>query len=286
LKSLHQKPDLIYGHFLYNAGRAAVAAGERLSVPSIVAVGEGTFWTVDPFGFDRAKIDFEGAAGFIAVASHIRDGLVEQIAIPPGKITVEPNGVDRSRFRPIGRQRARGRLGLDASTFLVAFVGAFDDLKGGSELVRATKGIDGAGLLLLGKGDADLSSDRIVFKGSVSHDQVHVWLNAADVFVLPTTEEGSCNAVIEAMACGLPIVTSNGRYMDDLVDDEVAIRVNPKDVSEIRDAILALKNDPDRRTRMSVACLEKVKLFDIDERACRVTGWMEELVSEVLEEDK
>jgi glycosyltransferase involved in cell wall biosynthesis len=95
---------------------------------------------------------------------------------------------------------------------------------------------------------------------------------------MPSLAEGSCNAVIEAMACGLPIVTSNGRYMDDIVDDEVAIRVDPTDVRAIREAILLLKNDPERRTRMSKACLKKARHFDINDRARRVTTWMEELV--------
>jgi glycosyltransferase involved in cell wall biosynthesis len=84
--------------------------------------------------------------------------------------------------------------------------------------------------------------------------------------------------VIEAMACGIPVVTSCGRYMDDLVDDEVAIRVDPTDVGAIRRAIDALRNDPARRDAMSQACLRRAKEFDINERARRVSDWMAELV--------
>ena len=66
--------------------------------------------------------------------------------------------------------------------------------------------------------------------------------------------------------------------MDDIVDDSVAIRLDPTDVEAIRSAILKLKNNPDLRQRMSKACLEKAKEFDINQRARRVTEWMTRLV--------
>lgn len=280
IEQLPARPDVIYGHFLYSSGYAAVAAGKRMGIPSVVGVGEGVFWTVKPFGFPRAKRDFSSATGFLAVASHIRNGLIGQIGIPSEKIIVEPNGVDLTRFRSANHAQARKQLGVSQDQFLITFVGNFDDLKGGVELVSAVEGMDGVALAMIGQGEKNFQSEKIVHLGRVGHEEVPIWLNAADIFVLPTREEGSCNAVIEAMACGLPIVTSNGHYMDDIVDDEIAIRVDPSDVNAIREAILTLKNDPDRRKKMSDACLKKAKQFDINERARRVTAWMEKLVKQ------
>lgn len=278
VSALPRKPDVIYGHFLYHAGRAATVTGERLGIASVIGVGEGTFWTVDPFGFDRARRDFTATTGFIAVAAHIRDGLVLAIGISPEKILLAPNGIDMTRFSPADQGKARSRLGLAPNLFLIVFVGAFDDLKGGSELVEAVYGMQGVSLAMIGQGEKVFQSPNIIHQGRVNHDQIAIWLNAADLFVLPTREEGSCNAVIEALACGLPIVTSHGQYMDDIVDDEVAIRVDPTDVDAIRRAILTLRNDPDRRRRMAEACLRKAQDFDINERACRVTAWINELL--------
>ena len=271
-------PDLVYGHFLYHGGRAAVAAGRSLGVPSVVGVGEGTFWTIDAFGFERARRDFASADGFVAVASHIRDGLISRIGVPPGKILLAPNGVDPTQFFPAGREQARARLRLPPEMFIIAFVGALDDLKGGAELMAAVDGMDGVGVAMIGQGEKTFKKKQIVHSGRVRHDEIATWLNAADIFVLPTREEGSCNAVIEAMACGIPIVTSNGRYMDDIVDDQVAIRVDPCDVGAIREAILTLRNDISRRLTMSEACLKRAARFDINVRARRVTEWMEGLV--------
>ena len=279
VEALDFRPDVLYGHFLYHAGRSAVVTGMRKCIPSFIGVGEGTFWTVDAFGFDRAKLDFSSATGFVAVGPHICDGLITKIGISPEKIIAEPNGIDCTRFFKMDQHEARVKLGLPLELFIIAFVGTFDDLKGGKELVDAVDGLKGIGVAMIGQGEKSFKSQNLIYNGTVSHNDISTWLNAADIFVLPTREEGSCNAAIEALACGLPIVTSNGHYMDDIVDDEVAIRLDPTDVRAIRDAILILKNEPERRKKMSKASLQKAKKFDINERAKRVTAWMEERIT-------
>jgi teichuronic acid biosynthesis glycosyltransferase TuaC len=277
LRRIEWLPDLVYGHFLYDAGYAAVQLGSRIGRPSVVSVGEGEFWSVRPFGFEKAVRDFRSTRGFLAVSSDVKDGLIRDLAIPAGKIRVSPNGVDLTLFRPGNRLEARQAFGISHDQFVVAFVGHFDRKKGLEFLLEAVRGSAGITLLLLGTGQTNTDGCRIAFKGALSHSDVPRALAAADLFVLPTRVEGSCNSVLEAMACGLPIVTSNGSYMDDIVDDDVAIRVDPMDVRAIREAIVALMNDPARRKSMSQACLEKSRQFDIILRAKKVTAWMEEL---------
>lgn len=277
LKRLGWSPDLVYGHFLYVAGYAAVRLGTLIGKPSVVSVGEGEFWSVQPFGFDRATRDFEDASGFLAVSSMVRDGLVRELAIPEAKTRVFPNGVDLTLFRSGDRSKARSRFGITEDRFVIAFVGHFDRKKGLEFLLEAVRGLPGIALLLVGSGHANTDDCPVVFKGTLPHEEVPVALSAADAFVLPTQVEGSCNSVLEAMACGLPIITSNGSYMDDIVDDHVAVRVDPTDVPAIRNAVVALMNDPGRREAMSNACRERAKQFDINLRAKRVTAWLEEL---------
>ena len=99
-------------------------------------------------------------------------------------------------------------------------------------------------------------------------------LAAGDVFVLPTLVEGSCNALVEAMACGLPIVSSVGEFNDDLLADDMSIRVDPLDVAAIRAAIVRLRDDAALRARMAGAARERAQRFDVDRRAQNVLDFM------------
>ena len=279
LRRIDWSPDLVYGHFLYDAGYAAVQLGSRIGRPSVVSVGEGEFWSVRPFGFEKATQDFRSASGFLAVSSDVRDGLSRDLAIPERKIRVFPNGVDLTLFKPGNCLEARRTFGINDGQFVIAFVGHFCEKKGLKCLLEAVRGLHGVALLLVGHGPIRVAdSSTIAFKGTLPHAKIPLALAAADAFVLPSQVEGSCNSVLEAMACGLPVMTSNGSYMDDIVDDSVAVRVDPTDVRVIREAIVALMNDPVRRKSMSQACLEKSKQFDINLRARSVTAWLEELL--------
>lgn len=277
VKRLPARPDLVYGHFLYQAGAAAVNVGNALGIPSIVGVGEDHFWTVESMGYRRARRDFQSASGFLAVSQLNRDRLVTDIEIPTERIRVFHNGVDLCRFHPRNRMEMCRKYAVPADTFNVAFVGSFEERKGPHRLVSAVQGLDGIRLLLIGAGAMKLEAENIVLKRPLTQPEVAECLSAADIFVLPTTSEGSCNALVEAMATGLPMVTSADRFNDDIVDDDVAIRIDPMDVRAIRDAIVGLMNDPARRKSMSRACIEKSKQFDINLRAKKVTAWMGEL---------
>ena len=279
VERLSPRPDLVYGHFLYPAGHAAVLAGRRLGVPSVAGVGEGEFWTVEPFGFARAARDLADATAFLAVSTCIREALEARLNVPARKIKVFPNGVDTARFRPGDRLALRRKRGLPAEAFLVGFAGPFIAQKGYPELVRAVAGLPDVRLVLLGRGTHPAGDPQTAFCGTVPHDDMADYLGACDVFVLPTRIEGSCNSVIEAMACGLPVITASGRHMDDIVDDDTALRVDPADAGAIRAAILALRDDPDRRRRMAAAGVAKAKTLELNERARRVTAWLESVAT-------
>jgi asparagine synthase (glutamine-hydrolysing) len=286
VKALPSRPDVLYGHFLYVSGYAAAAAGRRLGIPAIPVIGEGGFWSVEHFGFEQARRHFKGTLGCLCVSTEIAKNTAHLLDIPEDRIGIFPNGIDPSFFYPRSREEMRRLYGVPEDRFVVSFVGTFNDLKGGPGLIEALAPLDNVGLFLAGTGPLRLDSRHALFNGRIPHAEIPGLLSASDVFVLPTKEEGSCNAVIEAMACGLPIVTSNGAYMDDLVDDEVAIRVDPDDVGAIRGAILKLRDDPGLRRRMSEACLKKAKLFDIDDRARRVLSWIEGLLEARGEESR
>ncbi|RJO60421.1 glycosyltransferase family 4 protein [candidate division WS5 bacterium] len=277
LSLLDFSPTIVYGHFLYESGAAAVRMGVRLGVPSIVAVGESSFWSVEPVGFHKATEDFSKVGGVVSVSSSIKRSLIKQLKIPEEKICVLPNGVDLSHFYPRNRNEMRRKYKFSPHKFIIAFVGHFNERKGPQRLLSAASDMENTGIIFIGDGSIPLESKNILFKGVLEHSKIPEILSAADIFVLPTLSEGSCNSIVEALACGLPVITSKGEFNDDIVDDEVSIRVDPKNIKEIKDAIMKLYNNNELREKMSANALRKIKKYDINNRSQKILDMMAEL---------
>lgn len=109
----------------------------------------------------------------------------------------------------------------------MAFVGHFNERKGSLRLSEALKEIKDIKSIFIGRGPEVPDCPGILYCGSVKHNKVPEYLNASDVFVLPTLTEGCCNAIIEAMARGLPIVSSNLTCNDGILNESNSIRINP-----------------------------------------------------------
>lgn len=277
LSRMEEKPDAIYGHFLYPSGGTAVQLGRKFNIPSFVAVGESSFWTVEPLGFERAISEFSSVSGVVAVSTVLKKRLVLEIGIPEKKIGVFPNGTNFEKFFPSNKTQNRTRLRLPHNKFIVAFLGSFSERKGVMRVVEALKDNAEIGLILIGAGRQVPIGANILFKGPVPHERVPEYLSLADVFVMPTDAEGSCNAIVEAMACGLPIITSKGEFNDDLVDDTNAIRIDPYDIDAIRKAVILLKEDRGLREMLSAGAMRKAKELDINLRAKRIFEWMDKM---------
>jgi glycosyltransferase involved in cell wall biosynthesis len=253
-------------------------AGNVYRVPSFVGVGESTLWAVDPIGLAKAAGELRGATGFAAVSTMSARLVTDTVDIGNARMGVFPNGVDHKIFFPRDRAEMRKKWGLDAERFLVAFLGRFEEEKGLGALVAAIRRIPEAGLILLGRGSQQFAGEQICFSGAVKHECVPELLSAADLFVLPTESEGCSNATIEAMACGLPVVTSAGAFMDEVVGD-CAIRVDPRSLDEIEGAVRRLREDEQLRISLGMRSRERSLRFDATGRAKALVAWMAEAVA-------
>ncbi|MCZ7637770.1 MAG: glycosyltransferase [Verrucomicrobia bacterium] len=281
LSRLPAKPDAVYGHFLYSAGATAVWAAQRLGRPGFVAVGEGTFWTLRPLGIERAKRDFAGMTGAVAVSSVLQRRLIRELGFPSEKVAVFPNGVDRRRFHPRDRLAMRRKHGLPEDRFLVIYVGNFIAPKGVQRVAAALDGLEGVSGVFVGSGPLTPKIPNLAFCGRVPHEQVPELLSAADCFVLPSDVEGSSNATLEAMACGLPVIVSDGEFNDDLVRQGITgLRVAHKDIEAIRGAIGRLSSDPALRQRLGAAAAQHGAELEIGRRAAGILAWMGGLAAE------
>jgi teichuronic acid biosynthesis glycosyltransferase TuaC len=279
-RRLSKETDIVYGHFLYPSGRTAVRLGLAYGLPSIVRHGEGC---LEDRYQKRGVRDFSEVTGVISNTHRLKQFCEQTLGIPGEKVRVFLNAVDRSIFRPRDRSEMRRRLGLPQDKFLVIFVGYFTELKGPHRVLQAIAELEGVSAILVGAPQApdriELTGPKIAFIGPVEHTKLPEYLCAADVFVLPTTMEGCCNAILEAMACGIPVVSSKRDFNDEIIDDDVAIRVDPDDVEQIRQAIGDLRHNRGLRESMARACLVRSRRFDIDARASEAIAWFGEIIT-------
>ncbi|MCA9506602.1 MAG: glycosyltransferase family 4 protein, partial [Myxococcales bacterium] len=217
--------------------------------------------------------------GVVAVSPWIHDLCVDRYAVDPRRIRVFPNGVDLERFEPMDRGRARAILGLPQDRPVVVFVGHFIERKGPLRVLEAIRAHPEAGAVFIGDGPQRPSGPQVLFAGSVAHDEIPTWLSAGDVFALPTLEEGSCNAVIEAMACGRAVITSDIPSIRDLTGPDAARLVDPHDVTALSEAIATLLAQESRRDELARRARDRSRLFSLETRARGILDWLETIAA-------
>ena len=269
---LGQKFDAVYGHF-WICGLIAAKIGQAYGIPAFMACGESKI------NYDALKRNLrykDQLKGIVCVSSKSRDESLALGLCSADKTIVCPNAIDTEKFYAMDRVVCREELGANQEDFVVAFVGAFSARKGSRRLSQALSRIDGVKSIFIGKGDEIPECDGQIYAGPLPHDQICKYLCAADVFVLPTRNEGCCNAIVEAMACGLPIISSDLQFNDDILNEACSIRIDPDDIDALEKAIRTLVEDPERRCSMRQASLEMAKSLTLPERARKILAFIEE----------
>ena len=189
-------------------------------------------------------------------------------------VIIAPNSVDMSLFFIRDKKECRQRLGLPENQFIVGFVGGFVERKGDKRLLSAINSLEGVYGAFAGRGDESPKGEKVVFCEALQHEEIPIFLNAVDVFCLPTQNEGSCNAIVEAAACAKPIISSNLPFNDDLLTDDNSIRIDPNSVDEIRRGIEVLYNDIDYCKKIGEAVYQDSRQFDIEIRAQKIVNFI------------
>ena len=242
--------DAILATWAYPDVFGAVLAARRLGLPVVAKVHGSDVHLAARSGWRCRAIRWalERCAGVVAVSAALKDVLVS-FGVPEGKIRVIPNGVDIERFRPMDRREARVQLSLPLEGRRIVFVGNLDPVKGLPVLLRAMAALpEDVSLSLVGDGAQRAALDafikrlgltgRATLVGRVPHAAIPSWMNAADLFCLPSVSEGCPNVVIEALACGRPVVASRVGGIPELLQDaRCGLLVTPNDPAALADSL-------------------------------------------------
>lgn len=273
LSALSVKPDLIYCHF-WSGVPFGYKYALKNSIPIAVASGESVI--PEYIGSEPYKSMCNYVSKVVCVSTKNKKESIRLGLTTESKCRVFPNAIDNMLFRVSNQNELKTSLGIKDSDFVLAFVGWFINRKGALRVSEAIRKLDDerVKIIFIGKGPDNPNCKGILFKGVLPHEEIPRYLNCADAFVLPTLAEGCCNAVIEAMACGLPVISSNREFNWDVLNEGNSILVDPESISELAEAIAELRDNKEKRSIMSRAALETVLNLKIDVRARKVADFL------------
>lgn len=276
LKMMKKKPDVLYSHFICPPGVTAARLGRKYSIPSFMACGEALYVGDTKYGNKKLAKELSGLSGLIAVSSQNKDYCVNAGIVDESIVRIFPNGYRRERFIQHDKLEARKKFGWDTNAFIVGFCGSFDERKGILRLQNAVGQIDGVQFACAGKGKQVPTSEKCIWARPVNNSDLAWFYSALDVFALPTRHEGCCNAIVEAIACGCPIISSDRPFNVDICDETNSILIEPDDVEQLSSAIKELKDDSEKRDRLSRGSLEKAKTLTLEQRAHNIVDFINE----------
>lgn len=259
------KFDVIDAHFVYPDGFAAMLLGRWFKKPVVVSARGSDINQYKDFPVIRKLLlrTLHGVDRVIAVSQALKDTMV-RLGVSSEHISVVPNGVDPGKFAPISRQEAREALKL-SSRKLILSVGNLTQNKGMDLLVKALHTLvhqrhhTDLRLAIVGDGPcrrplAELVRslnllDYVLLVGAVPHHELNRWYSAADVFCLASAREGLPNVVLEALACGTPVVATPVGGIPEVISSERVGLLARRDEHHLADTIaMALERSWDRTT--------------------------------------
>jgi glycosyltransferase involved in cell wall biosynthesis len=218
----------------------------------------------------------------ITVSDYSKRDIARTYGVPEEKITVTYEGASEE-FRPHDKEGAEEKLARNYSIkgVFILYLGRLQGRKNLARVVEAYARVRAAGLphklVLAGKVDSlfepvlsrirELNlEEHVVLPGYVPSEDVPVFYSAAEVFIYPSLFEGFGLPVVEAMACGVPVITSRGSSLEEIAGD-AALLVDPLSEDSITSALLQILQDDPMRIRLRQAGLERSKLFNFEKIA-------------------
>jgi len=236
-------PDWIIAYF-FDAGCAALEAF-RGEIPVFVEIGESDFYVYkEVMTYREIKDYLNKFSGIIAVSKNNKN-IIENYLYDKEKIILLENGVDIETFRPINKEEARKVLGFPQNIIIIGFVGAFIERKGPLRVLEAINKLNNIYGVFIGRGNQIPRGEKVLFCGEVPNEILPFYLSSFDSFCLPSLQEGLSVAIVEAAACGLPLIVSDRPFNRSFLSEENAIFIDPESPDDIAHAIDFLMRNKD-----------------------------------------
>jgi glycosyltransferase involved in cell wall biosynthesis len=250
-----------------------------------------------PFVSDRLGLysieSMKYADAIVAVSAETAKNIGKVLSIEPERVTIIPNAVD-FLFHELPTEQSqsfRHQFNIPSNTFCLLNVGGNDPRKNLMGILQALKLIKQRGLSVqLWKISSDFTDldkcfiqdndleDSIKYFGYLDKPTLVQAYNAADVLVAPSFHEGFGITLLEAMACGTPVITSNVSAMPEVVGD-TGILIDPSNSQAIADAVYQLHDDPTYYQELRAKGLDRVQLFTWEKVAKQMTEVYEKLLA-------
>jgi teichuronic acid biosynthesis glycosyltransferase TuaC len=247
-------PDLIFGIFLYPAGFAALQVGKALSLP-VIAMGIGSdINRIEGRASERHTRTLLSETDFLVTVSDDLRRKAVAMGAPAERTRAILNGCDLSTFHVKDCVEARLKLSIDAGAEAIVYIGRIDVKKGLRELIEAAVSLRShrpkLQVYMVGEG-----SDRAALQSAVEAsdatsyihlmpacvpNEVPTWMAAADLVTLPSYMEGCPNVVLEALACGRPVVATNVGGIPEIMNDACGRLVPPRDAEALAQGLEAV----------------------------------------------
>lgn len=244
----NQKPSLINAHWIYPDGVAATMVGQRLNIPVVISL-LGSDINRDIHNRHLQPLILKAlnnCSKIISVSDEIKKTIISH-GIDEQKIVVINNGVDSEKFRIYDKVECQEKFGLSQNNKYILFVGRLEQVKGVEVLINAvgeySTQLQGTKIILVGDGALTSSlqqrvdnlglSDFFLFAGAQPYSLIPLWMSCADVFCLPSLNEGHPNVVMEALASGCPVVASRVGAIEKYVTPDCGYVFPPGDFKKL-----------------------------------------------------
>lgn len=251
--------DCLLASWAYPDGVAASWVARYLGIPYVMKIHGSDLNVQAAYALRRSQIShaLKNARAVVSVSQALADKATA-MGTDVSRIHVLYNGVDSTLFAPGPRCDARARLGLAQDEPILLYVGNLKDTKGCLDLIEAFPGVlerhPDTRLVFVGEGPCKAPmlqraqalgcADRLLMAGPIAHDALGDWFRAANLLCLPSHNEGVPNVVLEAMACGVPVVATRVGGIPEVVPAYAGILVPAHEIRTLSAALLDAMETP------------------------------------------